>query len=158
MKRLSIVLMVLSLLIVILLPACGGGGEKKTPDSTHTPTAIATPTATPSPTPTSTPTPAGPVKIGAIQAWSGPMAMSGVIADQIIALVEEQVKNMGGILYGREIKFIRGDDRGMVAESIAQAKKLTLDDKVTILTLGGESAAQFTAQKKSMNFKPKNLY
>ena len=35
--------------------------------------------------------------------------------------------------------------RGTVAEAAAQAKKLTLDDKVTILTLGGESAAQFTA-------------
>ena len=38
------------------------------------------------------------------------MAMSGMLADQIIALVEEQVKNMGGILGGREVKFIRGDD------------------------------------------------
>ena len=73
------------------------------------------------------------------------MAMSGVLVDQIIALVEEQVKNMGGILGGREVRFIRGDDRGSVAEAAAQAKKLTLDDKVTILTLGGESAAQFTA-------------
>jgi branched-chain amino acid transport system substrate-binding protein len=73
------------------------------------------------------------------------MAMSGVLADQIIALVEEQVKNMGGILGGRQVKFIRGDDRGAVAESAGQAKKLTLDDKVTILTLGGESAAHFTA-------------
>ena len=73
------------------------------------------------------------------------MAMSGMLVDQNIALVEEQVKNMGGILGGREVKFVRGDDRGMVAEAAAQAKKLILDDKVAILTLGGESAAQFTA-------------
>jgi branched-chain amino acid transport system substrate-binding protein len=73
------------------------------------------------------------------------MAMSGVLVDQIIPLVEEQVKNAGGILGGREVKFIRGDDRGATAESAAQAKKLALDDKVTILTLGGESAAHFTA-------------
>ena len=73
------------------------------------------------------------------------MAMSGVLVDQVIAVVEEQVKNMGGILGGREVKFIRGDDRGMVAEGAAQAKKLILDDKVTILTLGGVTAAHFTA-------------
>ena len=143
MKRLLIVLVVLSLLLVILLPACGGGGGKKTLVPTPTPNATATPTATPGPT--LTPTPAGPVKIGAIIAWSGPMAMSGMLVDQNIALVEEQVKNTGGILNGREVKFIRGDDHGMVADSIAQAKKLILDDKVTVLTLGGESAAQFTA-------------
>ena len=73
------------------------------------------------------------------------MAMSGVLTDQIIALVAEQVKNMGGILNGRQVQFVRGDDRGMVAESAAQAKKLILDDKVSILTVGGISAASFTA-------------
>jgi branched-chain amino acid transport system substrate-binding protein len=73
------------------------------------------------------------------------MAMAGVLADQSIALVEGQVKDMGGILGGREVKFIRGDDGGVTAQSVAQARKLTLDDKVTILTLGGTSAAQFTA-------------
>ena len=140
-RRVWLSLLVLSLL-VLLMPACGGGGGE-VPTTTPTPIPTATPVATPTPTPT--PTPAGAVKIGAIIAWSGPMAMSGVLADQIIALVEEQVKNMGGILGGRQVKFIRGDDRGAVAESAGQAKKLTLDDKVTILTLGGESAAHFTA-------------
>jgi len=67
------------------------------------------------------------------------MAMAGVLADQIIALVEEQVKNMGGILGGREVKFVRGDDRGTVPESVAQATKLALDDEVSIITLGGTS-------------------
>jgi len=73
------------------------------------------------------------------------MATAGLLTDQIIAVVEMQVKNMGGLLGGREIKFVRGDDRGAVAESAAQAKKLALDDKVTILALGGVSAPQFTA-------------
>ena len=153
-------------LIVPVLFACGKEKEKTTaPTLTATPvvtatptptaTAMATLTATPGPTPTATaiptqtatptPTPAGPVKIGAIIAWSGPMAMSGMLVDQIIALVEEQVKNMGGILGGREVKFIRGDDGGVTAESAAQAKRLILEDKATIITLGGQSAAQFTA-------------
>jgi len=133
-------------LIVPILVACGKEKEK-------TPTTTPPPTATPGPTPTATatstaiptPTPAGPVKIGAIMAWSGPMAISGMLVDPVIAVVEEQVKNMGGILGGREVKFVRGDDRGTVADAVGQAKKLTLDDKVSILTLGGESMAQFTA-------------
>ena len=134
-------------LIVPILAACGKEKEKTpvpTPTPTVTPVATPTPTATPAVTPTSTPA-KGPVKIGAIIAWSGPMAMSGMLVDQIIALVEEQVKNTGGILGGREVEFVRGDDRGATAESAAQAKKLALEDKVAILTLGGESAAQFTA-------------
>ena len=133
-------------LIVPILVACGKEKEKTpvpTPIATSTPVLTATPTVTPALSPT--PTTAGPVKIGAIQAWSGPMTMAGMLADQIIALVEEQVKNMGGILGGREVQFIRGDDRGNTADAAAQAKKLALEDKVSIITLGGESAAQFTA-------------
>ena len=127
----------LFLALALIVPVLAGCGKEKE---------TAAPTATPVATATPTPTPAkGPVKIGAIVPWSGPMAMSGVIADQIIAVVEEQVKNMGGILGGRQVKFVRGDDRGMVAESVAQAKRLILDEKVTALTLGSVSAAHFTA-------------
>ena len=147
MKRWLVVFTALSLLLLIVLPACGKEKEK-TPAPTPTPTAtpVLTPTATLTPMPTPTPTSAkGPVKIGAVAPWSGSMAMSGVLTDQIIAVVEEQVKNMGGILGGRQVKFVRGDDRGMVAESAGQAKKLILDDKVSILTLGGVSAAHINA-------------
>jgi len=73
------------------------------------------------------------------------MAMAGIMVDQIIAVVDDQMKQRGGILGGREVKFVRGDDRGLVAESVAQAKKLALDDKVSVLTMGGVSAASFTA-------------
>jgi len=158
MKRWSLAFTVLSLLLLVILPACGGGGsENETPTSavtttpalTSTPTAVSTntPTATPTVMSTATPTPttAEPVKIGVIMPWSGPMGASGLLTDQIIALVQDQVKDMGGILGGREIKFIRGDDRGVVAEDATQANKLILDDKVTFLILGGVSAPNFTA-------------
>ena len=151
MRRLLVVFATFNLLLLLVLPACGGGGENATstptPVRTATATTGATVTPTVSPTQMSTPsvTPAEPVKIGVIIAWSGPMAMSGMLVDQVIALVEEQVKNTGGILGGREVKFVRGDDRGNTAEAVAQAKKQALEDKVTITTLGGESAAQFTA-------------
>lgn len=155
MKRWLVLLTVLSLLLLIVLPACGGGGGKKTPTLAPTPsvTATPTPTGTVGPTPTATftsivtptPTSTGPVKIGVIEAWSGPMAMAGMLADQIIAVVQMQLTNMGGILGGREVEFVKGDDDGTVAGTSAQATKLILDDKVAILTVGGESVPQFAA-------------
>jgi branched-chain amino acid transport system substrate-binding protein len=132
-------------LIVPILAACGKEKEK-TPTPTPPPTATSGPTPTATPGPTPTPTPAkGPVKIGVIMPWSGPLAMSGLLVDQVIAVIQDQLKNQGGILGGREVEFVRGDDRGMVAESVGQARKLALEEKVDILTLGGVSAASFTA-------------
>ena len=147
MKRWSVVFIAFISLLFVVLPACGGGGEEvaTTPGVTISPTVSPTPTLIPTSTASSTPTPTESVKIGAIIAWTGPMAMSGLLVDQVIALVEDQMKNTGGILGGREVRFVRGDDRGTTAESAAQAKKLALEDKVSIITLGGESAAQFTA-------------
>jgi branched-chain amino acid transport system substrate-binding protein len=146
MKRWLVVLTVLSLLLIIILPACGK--EKvETPAPTPTPMVTSGPTSTATPMPTATPTPtsAGPVKIGAIGPWSGPMAMSGMLADKAFAVVLDQVKNMGGILGGRELQIIRGDDRAAVADSAAQATKLILEDKVAILCGVGVGAACYTA-------------
>ena len=139
-KRCLPVVVVLTLFL-LLVPACGGDGGEKTP----TPTQTSAITHTSIPSPTATPTSLEPVRIGVIGPWSGPVGVSGMLIDQIIAVVEWQVKNKGGILGGREVRFIRGDDGGIISQSVAQAKKLTLDNKVTILTLGGISAAHFTA-------------
>ena len=139
MRRLVVILTVLILLLPILLTACGENGEE-------TPTAISTATITDTTTVTTTPAPnMEPVKIGVIFTWSGPMSVAGILVDQVISLVEDQVKNAGGILGGREVKFYRGDDSGLISQSVAQAKKLALDNKVSILTLGGISAAHFAA-------------
>ena len=71
------------------------------------------------------------------------MAISGLaLADPVIKLVEQQVKDQGGILGGREVKFVRYDNRGSVAEAAAGAQKLMTDDKVSALTLGGISGAE----------------
>ena len=134
------ILLVLSLL-VILLPACGGGDEDA---STTTPVPTMTPVSTQTPTPTSVPT--GQVKIGAINSWSGAAALSGVsMADPVIKLVEKQVKDQGGILGGREVKVVRYDNRASVAEAQAGVKKLYYDDKVSAITMGGVSGAEFNA-------------
>ena len=151
-RKLWLVLIVLSLL-VLLVPACGGDGEEKTPTATPTATTTATPTATtmPTATPTATATPttsptsviSGPVKIGAIASWSGAMAVTGGLADKIIGLVEKQVKDRGGMLGGRELKVIRYDNAGSVAQGAAGVKKLVFDDKVSAITMGGVSGAEF---------------
>ena len=146
-KRYLLAFMVLSLLL-LLVPACGGGGEEATPTFTATPTSITTPTATPAPTGTATPTPtpSGPVKIGAIQPWSGPAAMAGLYyADPAIKTVEKQASDMGGILGGRSVKVIKYDNRNSVADSVAGVKKLVLEDKVSALVFGGTTGAQCAA-------------
>ena len=140
-------------LLASVLTACGGGGKEEetptlSPTSTATtvPTATATPTATAFPTATPTPTAEGPVKIGAICSWSGPAAMSGIAyADNIIKLVEKQVRDMGGILGGREVHVVKYDNRASVPEAVAGATKLLFDDGVLALTLGGVSAAECEA-------------
>jgi ABC-type branched-subunit amino acid transport system substrate-binding protein len=151
-RKFWLVSIVLGLLLLIV-PACGGGGDDNSPtvNPTATPVVTATPTATSTATtPASTPTPVAttsgsPVKIGAIAAWSGPVAITGGLADSIIKLVEKQVKDAGGMLGGRELKVVRYDDAGAVAQGAAGVKKLVYDDKVSVVTLGGVSGAEFDA-------------
>ena len=69
------------------------------------------------------------------------MAMTGLLADPVIKLVEKQVKDMGDILGGRGVKVVKYDSRGTVAEAIAGATKLLKEDKVSALVYGGASGA-----------------
>jgi len=56
------------------------------------------------------PTPEGPVKIGVIYALSGSTSMSGLaLAYPIIKLVEQQVKDQGGISATREEKPVKAN-------------------------------------------------
>jgi branched-chain amino acid transport system substrate-binding protein len=152
--KLSAMVLVLMLLVPILA-ACGGGGkEVTTPSQSPSPTATSMPTATPgtatptqapSPTPTATPTSNEPVKVGVIGAWSGSFAVAGLLADPVIALVEDQVKQAGGILGGRMVKVIKYDDRAMVAEAAAGVRKLVLQDNVPVIGFGGVTVPEILA-------------
>jgi urea transport system substrate-binding protein len=152
------------LLLLPVLAACGGGKESPAPTATAPPTLTAAPIASPTqtaapttipttmpaptatPAATPTPVPSGPVKIGAISAWSGPFAVAGIVyGDPIIKLVEWQVKQMGGILGGREVKVVKYDNRGSVAEAGAGATKLIKEDQVSALVWGGVSGAECEA-------------
>jgi branched-chain amino acid transport system substrate-binding protein len=149
--KLAALCLVLALIAPVLV-ACGKEKEANPAPTatplvtlvpTITPTSSPTPTPEPTSTPTATPSPtsAGPVKIGGVKAWSGPMATSGTYyADKIIALVEKQVKDMGGILGGREVNIVRYDGGSSTAGVITAAKKAILEDKVSALLWGGISS------------------
>src|SRR4030042_1838521 len=139
-KRCLLVLVALCLFLW-LVPACGGGKEETTP--TSAPTFTLMPTLTQAPTPITSST--EPVKIGVISSWSGPLAMSGGIANQVIAVVEQQVKDMGGILGGRQVKFVRGDDGSTLAGVVGQARKLALEENADMLAFGGFNGSCFNA-------------
>jgi branched-chain amino acid transport system substrate-binding protein len=136
-KKLWLFLLVLGLL-VLFVPSCGGGGNKTVTTLPPTSSSTATPVATP--------TPLGPVKIGAIESWSGPAAMSGLLlADPIINLVEKQVKDQGGILGGKDVEVVRYDNHASVTDAQAGVTKLVNDEKVSAITIGGVSSAEFEA-------------
>jgi len=63
-------------------------------------------------------------------------------ADPIINLVEQQVKDQGGILGGRDVKVVKYDNRASVAEAGAGAQKLMYDEKVSAIVWGGVSGAE----------------
>jgi urea transport system substrate-binding protein len=154
-KRWLVAFTVFSLVLLAILPACGGGGDDGTSTPTKvvtaTPTQTTTSSATPSAIPTSktstpSPTSGSPVKIGGITSWSGAAAMSGLnFADPAIKLVEWQVKQQGGILGGREVKVVKYDNRASVADAVAGAQKMMINDKISAMTFGGVSGAESAA-------------
>jgi len=130
-RRSLLILMTLSLLI-LLVPACGGDDDD---DETTSATSQATAT-----------TSNEPVKIGVLAPWSGPTAVLGAYyIDSVIKVIEKQVEEMGGILGGRQVEFVRFDTMGQVAQAAAGATKLITDDKVTVLAGGGAAGAEGTA-------------
>jgi len=136
------------------LAACGdssGSTRTATPTATQAPTATpaptatatatpaptATRTATPAPTPTATPN-TQPVKIGVLMSWTGITAMYGPYAcDPAIAMAQLEVQQLGGVLGGRPVQFIKYDNGTTVSGSTAGYAKLALQDKVAAVTFGG---------------------
>ncbi|MFA4835581.1 MAG: ABC transporter substrate-binding protein [Dehalococcoidia bacterium] len=147
--------MVLALIIPVLA-ACGDDDEKtttvpvtKTAIPTATPTtATIMPTATATATPTAAPVSTETVKLGALSAWTGDNAVAGLLTDGAVAAVEQQVKDMGGILVGgvrRPLQIIKLDSRTTIAGSVAAVKKGVLDDRVSAILFGGYGAASAAA-------------
>jgi len=140
-RRYLVILVMLLSLLVLLLPACGGDNN----DGETTPAAgQATTTTSASPT---IPTTSGePVKIGVLAAWTGPTAMLGVaFVDPLIKTVEKQLEDMGGILGGRPVEFIKADSGGNLIGLTSAAEKLLTQDDVCVIAIGGASPAEFSA-------------
>ncbi len=103
-------LLLLSVLILLLLPlsACGGSGGKPA------------------------------VKIGAISDWSGGHSIrNNFYTERTIKLVEKQVRDMGGILDGREVKFNKYDCASNASAIPSIASKALYIDNVSVLVWGG---------------------
>ena len=72
--------------------------------------------------------------------------MSGIFyGDNLIKLVEKQVKDMGGILGGRALDVIKYDNHASVPEAQAGAEKLVTVDNVAALIWGGVTGAECQA-------------
>jgi ABC-type branched-subunit amino acid transport system substrate-binding protein len=71
--------------------------------------------------------------------------MAGALGDVCIDLVEYQVKEMGGILRGREIEVVRCDTRSTIAGAVACGRQLLYEDEVAAVCGGGWCAADAQA-------------
>src|SRR4030042_1649031 len=110
--KLCLPLFLVLTLLRILSPACGGGDGGKPP-----------------------------VKIGALHDWTGPDAIPGAFyADRAIKLVEKQVKDMGGILDGQEVKFKKYDGNSTAKGILTAANKALFAGKTPVLVWGGTSS------------------
>lgn len=145
--RLVFLFLVLALVGSTLLAACGGSSSTPTATVVSTATPTGAPTATVATTTTPTPTPnLGPVKIGAMMDYSGPASMTGTyLADPAIKLLDYQVKQMGGILGGRPVQFVKYDSAGTAAAATAGYTKLVTGDHVSVVLWGGATGPSETA-------------
>jgi len=130
------------ILPLVVISACGGDdddGETASMTSQAAVTTSAQPTST---QPTTATNDKDPVKIGVISAWSGATAMMGLYyVDPIVEAVQKQVEDMGGILGGRPVEFVKCDSEGSVSGASSCATRLITKDKVIALTIGGSSPA-----------------
>lgn len=143
--RLVLLLVMITVLLAAIV-ACDNDDDQTTTAHTDVKTTRLDQTERPVSTDSPSPPPANnPVKIGAISSWSGPLALAGIIGDDVIALVEDQVTKMGGILDGRPVKVTIYDDAGQVSKALSGWSKLVLDDKVSAIVYGGMTGATTTA-------------
>lgn len=91
-----------------------------------------------------------PIKIGAINPYSGPMAQYGDEVTRCYELAVEWVNGQGGLL-GRQLQVIRGNATS-AQEGIAAAEQLIGRDKVDILTGTYVTAISNAASESALNY------
>jgi len=139
-RKLITVLLAIALLLSVMAACDDDGGVTVTVTETATATAATSTTATSTNQP---PLSQEPVKIGAVCAWSGVTAMSGMYyGDQVIELLEKQVEEAGGILGGRPVKFVKQDTGSTVSGAASGVIKLVTQDDVSAIAFGGGGPAE----------------
>jgi len=125
----------------MLIPACGGDD-----DDDETTSATSQPTTTTSAQPTTTESNGELVKIAVLASWTGMTAVEGsYYTDPIIKVLEKQLEEIGGVLGGRPVEFIKYDTAGQVSDAVAGARKAITKDNVSALTVGGAAPAEMYA-------------
>src|SRR5665811_7416 len=127
-KNVVIVLAVLAALGLLWMVGCGGG---ETTTTTAAPTTETTAVAT---TDTTAPTaPSGdPILIGAVVSATGPASPLGEPERAVLAMMETQINDAGGVL-GRPVQIIIEDDQSNPKEAVTATQKLIQQDKVVAL-------------------------
>ncbi|MDD5094921.1 MAG: ABC transporter substrate-binding protein [Dehalococcoidia bacterium] len=88
-----------------------------------------------------------PVRIGVLTSWSGGAARAGNLVDEVLKIINTQLKEAGGINVGgvmRPVNWIKQDDATKVSDTVTGYKKLALDN-VAVVAVGGATAASLTA-------------
>ncbi len=150
------ILLLLTVLVLPILTACDDDdddGITVTVTETATATASATSTTT-TDEPTTTAatstevtqtTSDEPVKMGIAMALSGPMAMAGALADQVVTMVEKMVEENGGIQVGsvkRPVEFIWYDTKGEISGGQPAWTKLVTQEHISIMAMAGTGGAE----------------
>jgi branched-chain amino acid transport system substrate-binding protein len=125
MKRLFLVLLVMTLVISFIFIGC----------------AKPAPAPAPAPAPSPAPTPVAPIKIGHIRPLTGNMAM---VSDLMVKAFDFAFEQVGYQVAGRPVQIILGDSQGQSETAIDVARKMVESDQVAMIvgpTQGGEEMA-----------------
>ena len=90
------------------------------------------------------------IKIGAINPYSGPLALYGTEVTRGYELAVDQINASGGVL-GRKIELVRGDAANP-QQGIATVEQLVTKDKVDIFTGTYISGISLTASDAAMRY------
>jgi len=100
---------------------------------------------TTAPTKTTSKLAGDPVKVAVQLAWTGPMGMGGILADQCMEVCDYLIEERGGVWGGRPIKWEKYDTEGDIARAQAGTQKFASDEGVLAIAIGGCTTGEMAA-------------
>lgn len=88
----------------------------------------------------------GPIKVGALQSVSGPLAVYGLAERHAFKIAIDQINKAGGI-NGREVEMVFYDPAGDTTKAVDLTRRLIQRDQVDIVVGGGTSSGIALAMK-----------